>query len=119
MKTPTKTAEPDHTAAETQVLTVSVALPKSVQVDERTAREILTLSLVQSGHLSQSQAAQVLGISRYDLVELMGRYGVPIVHLSRDEAEQEARHLEELTALRSRAPGPAEGTEQAQPARSR
>lgn len=104
--------------SEIQVLTLSVSLPKSAQVDERTARELLTLSLVQSGHLSQSQAAQVLGISRYDLLDLMGRYDLPVVHMSQSEIEREGRHLDELQAIRSRTPQGESGERQAQPVRS-
>lgn len=98
----TVTAPRGQERAEGRVLTLSVSLPQSIQVDEQAARELLTLALVQSGRLSQSQAAHVLGIGRYDLLTLMGRYGVPVVSLSAAEREQETRHLEELQQLRTR-----------------
>lgn len=85
-----------------KTLTISVSLPLNVEVDEQTAKELLVLSLLSGGRLSQSQAAQVLGVSRYDLLELMGQHGVPVLRYGPGEIEKEERHLLELQAIRER-----------------
>ena len=82
-------------------LTVSLRVPAGVNVDAATAQRLLTLALVSSGYLSQSQAAQSLNISRYDLIEMMGQYSLPIVRLSQEEVAIEKRHLRELQSLRT------------------
>jgi hypothetical protein len=99
-------ASPDQTSrgqtTQGQALTVTVRIPSESSLDEATARRLLTLALVGSGHLSQSQAARSLGISRYDLLELMGTYSLPIVRLDNEEAATENRNLQEVRALRNR-----------------
>lgn len=82
-------------------LTISIALPQTLQMDEQTARELLVLALVESGRLSQSQGAQVLEISRYDLIDLMGKYDIPVVRLSQQDMEHEQTSLRELQAQRN------------------
>lgn len=65
-------------------LAISVAVPQGAEVDEATATRLLTLALVSSGHLSQSQAARSLQVSRYDLIEMMGEHSLPVVRLSHE-----------------------------------
>lgn len=81
-------------------LAVSVAVPQGAEIDEATATRLLTLALVSSGHLSQSQAARSLQVSRYDLIEMMGEHSLPVVRLSDEESAVEQRHLQELQTLR-------------------
>jgi hypothetical protein len=40
------------------------------------AREALVLDLVRGGHISQGKAAEVLGISRHDMLDLLAAYDV-------------------------------------------
>jgi len=82
-------------------ITVSLSLPETSGVDEQTARELLVLALVESGRLSQSQGAETLGIGRYDLIDLMGQYRIPVVRLSPLEQAQELAELDRLRALRA------------------
>lgn len=70
-------------------LTVSVPLPTDLDIDAQTAKELLILSLVDSGRLSQSQATDSLWISRYDLIELMGKYEVPVMHYGAGDLAKE------------------------------
>ena len=81
-------------------LAISVAVPQGAEIDDATATRLLTLALVSSGHLSQSQAARSLQVSRYDLIEMMGEHSLPVVRLSDEESSAEQRHLRELQALR-------------------
>jgi hypothetical protein len=87
--------------ARDRTLTVSLQLPQGATIDQMTAQRLLTLALVSSGHLSQSQAAKLLHVSRYDLIDMMGEHSLPIVRLSEEETATEGRHLRELQALRA------------------
>lgn len=82
-------------------VTISVPLPLSAGIDAKTARELFVLSLVDGGRLSQSEGAEILGISRYDLIELMGKHGIPIVRYGPGDLERETKHLEELDRIRA------------------
>jgi predicted XRE-type DNA-binding protein len=43
------------------------------------------MELLREHQLSQGKAAEVLGISRYDLFELMSKYCIPIIDLTLEE----------------------------------
>jgi len=79
-----------------KTLTLSLSLPQSLQIDEHSAKELLVLALVESGRLSQSQGAQVLDMTRYELLELMGTYNIPVSRLSQSEHETERKSLSTL-----------------------
>ena len=52
-------------------------------------REALVMELLRLERLSEAQAAAILGIVRWELLELMGRYDVPAVRMSPEELERE------------------------------
>ena len=52
-------------------------------------REALVMELLRLDQLSEAQAAALLGLDRWDLLETMGRYRVPAVRLSQDELKRE------------------------------
>jgi predicted HTH domain antitoxin len=83
-----------------RTLTISISLPVTAKVTERQATELLVLKLVDEGVLSQSQAADLLGVSRYNLIELMSRHQIPVMRYSSKDWSQENRVLEELQAQR-------------------
>jgi len=58
------------------------------EVSDR-VREALVMELVRLGRLSEAQAAKILSLSRWELLEAMGRYQVPAVRLSPEELRQE------------------------------
>ena len=60
----------------TRTLTITLSLPATVKVTEQQAREVLVLKLVDEGVLSQSEAAEALGISRAEVIELMGKHSI-------------------------------------------
>jgi predicted HTH domain antitoxin len=53
------------------------------------ARESLVLDLLREARLSQGQAARLLGITRWDLLEVMGRHQIPSGPASADELLQD------------------------------
>ena len=55
----------------------------------RGVREALVMDLLRLDRLSEAQAANILGLARWELLELMGRYDVPAVRMSIEEIDRE------------------------------
>lgn len=65
------------------------------------AKEAFVMELLRRGAISQGKAASVLGISRWDLPQLMAEYGVPSVMVEPDELARDKEALD--NALRDNA----------------
>ncbi len=52
-------------------------------------REALVTDLLRLDRLSEAQAASILRLERWELLELMGRYDVPAVRMSVEELDRE------------------------------
>ena len=52
-------------------------------------REVLVMDLLRRDRLAEAQAATILGLARWELLELMGRYDVPAVRMSVEELDRE------------------------------
>ena len=52
-------------------------------------REALVMELLRLDQLSEAQAAALLHLDRWELLETLGRYRVPAVRLSQDELKRE------------------------------
>jgi predicted HTH domain antitoxin len=85
-----------------RTLTVSIPLPVAAKITEQEAKVLLVLKLVDEGVLSQSQAAALLGVSRYDLVELMSQHNLPIVRYSPEDWHKENQVIEGLRIQRQK-----------------
>jgi len=75
---------------------VTVELPEelvqligSTELTAQRIREALVLDLLRAATLSQGQAAHMLGISRWDMLDLMARYRIPSGAQSAEEVRQE------------------------------
>ncbi|MGH7780535.1 MAG: UPF0175 family protein [Candidatus Binataceae bacterium] len=55
----------------------------------RRVREALVMDLLRLDKLSEAQAASILGLARWELLELTGRYDVPVVRMSSEELDRE------------------------------
>ncbi len=55
----------------------------------RRVRETLVMDLLRLDRLSEAEAARILDLARGELLDLMGRYGVPAVRINADELDQE------------------------------
>lgn len=75
-----------------------VELLGSPQAVAAKAREALVLELLREERISQGQAARLLSVSRWEIVDLMGKYRIP----SGPETAEGVRH--ELDAIRDIAP---------------
>jgi hypothetical protein len=61
---------------------------KESEVPSR-VREALVMDLLRLDRLSEAQAAAILGVARWELLELMGRDDVPAVRMSAEELDRE------------------------------
>jgi hypothetical protein len=52
-------------------------------------REALIMDLLRLDRLSEAQAAAILGVARWELPELMGRYDLPAIRMSAEELDRE------------------------------
>lgn len=75
----------------------NVSLPQEVvrafgwndsEVPQR-VREALVMDLLRLDRLSEAQAAAILRLARWELLDLMGRYDVPAVRMSVEELDRE------------------------------
>jgi Uncharacterised protein family (UPF0175) len=55
----------------------------------RRLREVLVMELLRDDRLSEAQAADLLHLDRWGLLELMSRYRVPAIRMSLEELRQE------------------------------
>jgi predicted DNA-binding protein (UPF0251 family) len=55
------------------------------------AKEALTMELLREHELSQGKAAEVLGIDRHALFELMTKYRVPVIDMTPEELAEELK----------------------------
>ena len=55
----------------------------------RRVREALVMDLLRLDRLSEAQATRILGLARWELVEVMGRYDVPAVRMSIEDLDRE------------------------------
>jgi len=85
----------------TQVITIRLELPASVPLSEQEAREILVLKLVEEGYLSQSEGAQLLGISRAELIERMTQAKMAVARYTPEDLARETETLHWLQQQRA------------------
>tara|TARA_B100000315_G_scaffold258305_1_gene309950 strand:- start:1675 stop:1974 length:300 start_codon:yes stop_codon:yes gene_type:complete len=52
-------------------------------------RETLVMELLRFDRLSEAQAAQLLGLERWEMLEIMGHYQVPAVRVNPEELKRE------------------------------
>ena len=79
-----------------QITTQTIQLPKVLfdywkrkKVAEKKITQTLVLELVKEGEMTQGKAAELLNISRWDLMGLMARYNVPTANFDTHELERQ------------------------------
>jgi predicted HTH domain antitoxin len=55
------------------------------------AKESLVMELLREHQVSQGKASEILGMSRYDLFDLMSKYRIPVIDLTPEELEVELK----------------------------
>jgi len=58
---------------------------------ERKVKEALVMELLREHRLSQAKAAEILGIDRHELFDLMTNHRVPVIDLDTEELGNELR----------------------------
>jgi predicted HTH domain antitoxin len=76
-------------------LQVHLELPEEVvkhlrdEEIEAKVKEAFVMELLRKHHISQGKAAELLGIDRHRLFDLMGQYRLPVIDLTPEELEAE------------------------------
>ncbi len=73
--------------------TVELELPEGVKVSESELKMIVAAKLFEMGELSSGQAAKMIGISRREFLESVGKYGVSIFQYDAAELEEDLARL--------------------------
>ena len=73
--------------------TLELKLPDSVQLSEFDIKMTLAAKLYEDGTLSGGQAADLVGISKRDFLEQIGKYGVSIFGYSAEELRDDVKRL--------------------------
>ena len=69
--------------------TLDITLPSSVHLTESELKMILAAKLFDLGELSSGQAAKMVGISRREFLESVGKYGVSIFQYDAEELKED------------------------------
>lgn len=76
---------------------ISIELPEEVvQLYEKgelesSVRKWSVLELVRKGKLSSGKASEILGITRWEFMELMSSYDIPMANFPPEELERQAK----------------------------
>jgi predicted HTH domain antitoxin len=77
--------------------TISIEFPEEIielfgeEELKKSVRKLSVLDLVKKGKLSSGKAAEILGITRWDFMELMSDYDIPIANFPPEELERQAK----------------------------
>lgn len=71
-----------------------VALLGSPTAAAAKAKEALVLDLLREARISQGKAARLLGITRWDVIDLMARHQIPSGPVTEEEVRQEIETIE-------------------------
>ena len=58
-----------------------------------TVKEVAVLRLLRDARISHGKAAELLGIDRHALFDLIGRYDIPAIDLTPEELERDGKNL--------------------------
>lgn len=92
---------------QTMSITIQFDLPINISESlhskaEEQAKIAYIMTLLKHGEISSGIAGKLLGISRLEVIELMGQYGIPIFpDQNREELEQEVRETLRLLGVDS------------------
>lgn len=67
----------------------------SQETANREAREAFVLDLLRQEKISQGKAAELLGVTRWDLPELLSKHHIPAISLEPEELAQDLRALQQ------------------------
>ncbi len=65
--------------------TLTIELPDFINIELKKIKLLLAATLYEEGKLSLGQAAELVGVSKRTLMELLGQYGVSIFNYEAQE----------------------------------
>ena len=68
-------------------MTLTINLPPTVHIEEKEARMLLACQLYEKGLITTGEGAEIVGITRRDFIESMGKYGASIFQLTNEELD--------------------------------
>ncbi len=68
-------------------LTFEIPLPEFVTITEHDAKMMLAGKMFEDGLLSSGQAADMVGITKREFIETIGKYGISMFQATPEEAE--------------------------------
>jgi len=74
-------------------LSFELDLPEGLHLTEHDAAMIIAGKLWQQGLISYSKAAHIVGVTKKEFIESLGKYGYPFTNISSDELRQELEHV--------------------------
>ena len=74
-------------------LSIELDLPDGVKLSGHDAAMIIAAKLWQEGYISYGKAAHMVGITKREFIESLGKYGYPFTNISPDELRQELAHV--------------------------
>lgn len=77
-------------------------IPESLRVEAlKKAKEGYVMALVEAGEISSGRAGQILGVSRLEILEMMGKWGISVFDDSQD-LEELSQEVEQAQLLLTR-----------------
>ena len=75
--------------------TLTLNLPKTIEIEERELVMILATKLYEQGKLSLGQAAELVGLSKRAFMEILGDYGVSIFNYPADDLQSDLENAKD------------------------
>ena len=60
------------------------------------AKEAFVMLLLREGTVTQGDVAEILGLTRWELMQTMDRYGIPVIDLTGEELGREVEVTEKM-----------------------
>ncbi|MCQ2103926.1 MAG: UPF0175 family protein [Fibrobacter sp.] len=88
--------------------TITMDIPEDIlnfmvcnnKCDELRRNALLLYPFIKNETISHGRAAEILGISKWELIELYGNEGIPYIDQSWEEVEQDAANVKALLSKR-------------------
>ena len=71
---------------------VLISLKETPEKFAREATKVLAVKLYEMGKLSSGRAAELAGVSRVSFLQSLGKYGAPILDLTKEELERDVKN---------------------------
>ena len=81
---------PRHLQVHIELPDVAVQNLRDEEIEAK-MKEAFFMALLREHQISQGKAAELLGIDRHELFDLMGKYRIPVIDLSTEELEAELK----------------------------